>query len=110
MDSILISVKKMLGIEQDYTHFDSDIILNINSVLAVLNQIGLESPVLEITGNTETWLDLLGDRKDIAFVKTLIYSKVRLLFDPPSSAFVLDAMERQIREFEWRLNTLVGGD
>jgi hypothetical protein len=57
-----------------------------------------------ITDATQTWVDFLGDRKDLEAVKTFIYLKVRLLFDPPSSAFVLEAMERQIREIEWRLN------
>lgn len=105
MESILISVKKALGIEQDYTHFDPDIILHINSVLLTLNQIGIGPTTgFIITGNDESWVDLIGERKDIEAVKTLIYLKVRLLFDPPTSSFVLEAMERQITEFEWRLN------
>jgi len=105
VESILVSVKKMLGIEQDYTHFDSDIILNINSVLLSLNQLGIGPTTgFIITGDDETWSSFIGDREDIEAVKTLVYLKVRLVFDPPSNAFVLEAMERQIKEFEWRLN------
>lgn len=105
MDSILISVKKTLGIEQDYTHFDPDIILHTNSVLLTLNQLGIgPSTGFIITGEEDLWSSLLGEREDLEAVKTLIYLKVRLLFDPPSSAFVLESMERQITELEWRLN------
>jgi len=108
MDSILTSVKKMLGIEPEYTHFDPDVILNINSVLLSLNQIGVgPNTGFSITGSDEKWTDLLGTRIDLEAVKTLIYLKVRLLFDPPTSSFVLEAMERQITEFEWRLNVQI---
>jgi len=108
MDSILTSVKKMLGIEPEYTHFDPDIILNVNSVLLSLNQIGVgPNTGFSITGSDEKWTDLLGTRIDLEAVKTLIYLKVRLLFDPPTSSFVLEAMERQITEFEWRLNVQI---
>lgn len=104
MDNILISVKKMLGIETEYTHFDSDVILHINSVMLSLNQLGIGPTTgFMITGNDETWTDLIGDRHDLIAIKTFISLKVRLLFDPPSSSFVVDAMERQIKELEWRL-------
>ena len=108
MDSILTSVKKMLGIEPEYTHFDPDVILNVNSVLLSLNQIGVgPNTGFVITGIDEKWADLLGTRIDLEAVKTLIYLKVRLLFDPPTSSFVLEAIERQITEFEWRLNVQI---
>jgi hypothetical protein len=83
MDSILISIKKMLGIEDEYTHFDFDIIININSVLMTLNQLGV-GPVVcfSITGKDELWTDFLGDSIDLDAVKTYVYLKVRLLFDP----------------------------
>ena len=104
-NSVLTSVKKMLGIESEYTQFDTDIIININSVMMTINQLGI-GPVtgFYITGNTETWIGLIGERKDMEAIKTLVYLKVRLLFDPPSSAFVLESIQRQIQEFEWRLN------
>lgn len=104
MDSILLTIKRMLGIESQYTHFDQDVIFDINTVLMTSNQIGVgpETGFL-ITGASETWKDLLGERTDLEAVKSYIYLKVRLLFDPPSSSFVLDAMQRQAAEIEWRL-------
>lgn len=105
MTSILTSVKKMLGIEDDYTHFDPDIIININAVLMGLTQIGVgPTGGFLITGKDETWADLLGTRIDLEGVKTFVYLKVRMLFDQPASSFVLDAMQRQATEIEWRLN------
>ena len=108
MNSILISVKKTLGIEPEYAHFDPDITLNINSALLTLNQLGIgpEGGFI-VTGEAETWTDLLGNRTDLEAAKTLIYLKVRLLFDPPTSSFVLDAIERQIAQIEWRLSIQV---
>lgn len=105
MESILNSIKKMLGIASDYTHFDSDIIMHINSVFMTLNQLGIgpEQPV-QITNEMESWNKLLGDIKNLEAVKTYVYLKVKMIFDPPPNSFVLDAMKRQAEEFEWRLN------
>lgn len=104
MASILTAVKKMLGIDAAYTHFDADIILNINTVLFSLNQLGIGTEsVFAIEDATAEWEDFFGDATDLNAVKTYIYLKVRLLFDPPSSSFVIDAIERQIKELEWRL-------
>lgn len=107
MESILISIKKLLGIAEDYTQFDPDIIMHINSALMVLNQIGVgpEKPV-SITDQLNTWQDTLGDIDNIEAVKSYIYLKVRILFDPPSGS-VLEALNRQIDEFEWRLSVQV---
>jgi hypothetical protein len=105
MDSILVSIKKMLGIGEEDTNFDQDIMININTVIMFLNQLGIgPKNGFSITGSTETWSDLLGDRSDLYAVKTYVYLKVRLLFDPPSSSFVLDSIDRQINQLEWRLN------
>ena len=105
MDSILLSIKKNLGLESTYTHFDADIITYINAVLLTINQINVgPSTGFIITGETEKWNDLLGIRKDIEAVKTLITLKVRLMFDPPSSSFVIESINRQITELEWRIN------
>lgn len=103
-DSILNSIKKLLGIEKDYTHFDTDIIIHINSAISTLSQIdaGL-SKGFSITGNTETWKELIGERGDMEFIKSYIYLKVRLVFDPPSSSAVIDAIKQQISELEWRI-------
>lgn len=105
IDSILTSIKKLLGIEEGYTQFDADIVININSVFSTLFQLGV-GPVtcFSITGDTETWSDFLGDRTDIDLVKTYIYQKVRLVFDPPQTGYLIDAIKSQITECEWRLN------
>lgn len=110
MDSILISVKKSLGIEQEYTHFDPDIILHTNSALLTLNQIGIGPQIgFMISGEQETWIDLLGERQDLEAVKTFLYLKVRLIFDPPQNSFLVKAMEDQTKEIEWRLNIQAEG-
>lgn len=105
MESVLRSTKKLLGIAEDYEHFDDDIIIHINSVFMTLNQLGIgpKKPAV-ITSSMDTWEDALGDTVNIQAVKTYIYLKVRMIFDPPTSSFVLDAMNRQASELEWRLN------
>lgn len=108
MDSILTSIKKLLGIDEFYDHFDADIIMCINSAFSVLNQLGIGPPEgYVITDSTQTWTDFFGDRKDIELVKTYVYMKTRLIFDPPSSSSVIEAFNKQISEFEWRLNVAV---
>lgn len=104
-ESILNSIKKMLGIEHTDKTFDDDVTIIINSVLFGLNQIGVgDENGFIINNEDDMWVDFIGERKDIESVKTYVYLKVKLIFDPPQSSFVLDAMERQIREFEWRIN------
>lgn len=108
MDSILTSIKKLLGIAEEYEHFDSDLIMHINSVFMVLNQLGV-GPVegFSITDKTETWEDFTKNDLMIQSVKSYVYLKVRLLFDPPSSSAVMESINRQISELEWRLNLSV---
>lgn len=104
MDSILTSVKKMLGIEELYTHFDADIIFHVNSALMVLNQLGIgPDGGFSVVDATNTWSDFLGTDTNLEAIKSYILLKVRLIFDPPSSAFVVEVFERQIKELEWRL-------
>ena len=105
MESILTSIKKLLGIAEDYEHFDTDIIMHINSVFMTLNQLGVgpNKPAV-ITNHLATWKDALGDTANIEAVKIYVYLKVRMVFDPPTSSFVLEAMSRQANELEWRLN------
>lgn len=108
MDSILTSIKKLLGIEADYDHFDVDIIMGINSALMTLNQLGVgPNTGFMITSSSETWSGLLGDRLDIEAVKMYIYLKTKLMFDPPSNSFLVDATNRQVTELEWRINIQV---
>ena len=104
-DSILLSIKTLLGPGASDEHFDPDIIMHINSVLTILNQIGVgpEEGFL-ITGASETWSDYIkNDPKKFSLVKSYVYLKVRLLFDPPQSSAVISSINEQIKEFEWRL-------
>ena len=108
MDSILISVKKMLGITADYTHFDDDIIMHINSVFMILHQLGVgPEEGFMIESDRETWDEFIKDEFTIESVKSYMYLKVGLLFDPPTSSNVMEAKNRLANELEWRLNTAV---
>jgi hypothetical protein len=111
MESILTSIKKLLGIEESYEYFDSDIIIYINSALMSLAQIGI-GPIngFTISDKTTIWNDFIGDRKDLEAIKTYIYLKVRIMFDPPQIGYLIDAIKDQITELEWRLNIQVEGE
>lgn len=104
MDSILNSTKKLLGILDDYTEFDTDLIIDVNSTFMILHQLGVgPKKCFSISGSDETWEEFFEGRTDLEAVKTYIYLKVRLMFDPPSSSFVLSSIENQISELEYRL-------
>lgn len=105
IESILTSIKKLLGIEAEYDHFDQDIIMHINTQFFTLNQLGVgpETPFM-ISDASATWAEFTSDMVEYQAVKSLIYCNVRLLFDPPSSSFVLDSLHRTASEMEWRLN------
>lgn len=110
MESILTSIKKMLGIDEEYTHFDADIIMHINSVLMTLTQLGVgPSEGFAIEDDTSTWIDFIPQitTAQLHAVKSYIYMKVKLMFDPPLSSSVIESMNRQIAELEWRLNVAV---
>lgn len=108
MESILTSIKKMLGITEEYTHFDQDLIIHINSVLMVLNQLGVgPDDGFFIEDDSATWEDYLDDPTSLQMVKTYMYAKVRKIFDPPSSSTHMQALNDTINEFEWRLNVEV---
>lgn len=104
-ESILTSIKKLLGIDENYKHFDADIIMHINSVFSILTQMGVgPSNGFSISGKDETWSAFISDRPDVfSMVKSYLYLKVRLLFDPPLSSAAIESINRQISEFEWRL-------
>ena len=105
VESILESIKKMLGLLKDYTAFDTDIIIHINSVFTILTQLGVgPKEGFKITGYDETWSDFTNDKLIIEDVKTYMYLKVRLLFDPPLNNSVLESTKQLISEFEFRLN------
>lgn len=108
MESILTSIKKLLGITEEYTHFDADIIMHINSVFMILNQLGVgPTKCFYIEDDIPTWNDFIPDGQNVEAVKSYMYLKVRLLFDPPASATVMQSIEKAINEFEWRLNISV---
>lgn len=105
MESILTSIKKLLGIAEEYECFDSDIVMHINSVLMILTQLGVGPPEgFSIEDETTTWTDFVSDLTKVEAVKSYVYLKVKLLFDPPLTSSVIDSMTRTINELEWRLN------
>lgn len=107
-ESILITIKKKLGLSKDYTAFDTDIITNINTSLMRLGQLGVgPSTGFRITSHKETWDNFIGDRIDLEGIKDFIYMKARIVFDPPSSAAALQALKEEIKELEFCLNVQV---
>ena len=106
MESILTSIKKLLGLPEDYKQFDTDIIMHINSVFTTLTQLGVgPSTGFYIEDESAIWDDFLSDMVKMQAVKSYMYLKVRLLFDPNSiGSNTLASYERQIQEYEWRLN------
>lgn len=105
MESILNTIKKLLGIKEDYTEFDTDIIVQINTVFGILYQLGIKKP-FSITSADEKWSDYLTDMSKLEMVKSFMYAKVRLAFDPPTGG-LLDALKEQAAELEWRINVTV---
>jgi len=104
-DSILISVKKVLGLDSEYTAFDQDVIMHTNSALAILSQLGIGSDKgYQITDETGTWQDITEGNLLLNTVKSYVYLRVRMLFDPPTTSFLAKAMEDQLRELEWRIS------
>ena len=104
-ESILTSTKKVLNLADDYTSFDSDITMHINSVFSTLNQLGVgPDEGFMIEDKVPTWDTFLEGDPRLNHVKTYVYLRVRMLFDPPTLGYVVDAMKEQIKEHEWRLN------
>lgn len=109
--SILTSIKKLLGIGEEYEHFDVDIIMYVNSAFMNLNQLGVgPKGGFKIGSSETTWGDFVDDRLDLEGVKTYIYLKTRLIFDPPQMGYLIEAIKEQIKELEWRLNHQVEGE
>ena len=104
-DSILTSIKKLLGITEEYEHFDQDIIIHINSVFMILNLLFVvSSNSFSITDKSAVWSDFISEGTNLESVKSYIYLKVRLLCDPPTTSAVMESMNRMISELEFRLN------
>lgn len=109
MESILTSIKKLLGIEAEYTQFDTDIIIHINGALMTLRQLGIgPDSGFRIMNDLETWESFLGEGADYEAAKIFVFIKVKLAFDPPTSSAAIEALKRQADEYEWRLQ--VQGD
>lgn len=105
-DSVLISTKKILGIDEDYSAFDLDIVTHINSVFATLSELGLGPELgFMIVDEDDLWSDFFEDIR-LNSIKTYVYLRVRLLFDPPSTSYAITALEKQAKELEWRLNVV----
>ena len=103
-ESILTSIKKLLGITEEYEQFDPDIIMHINSVFMILTQMGVgPSKGFRIIDKTAVWSDYMTDDQNLDSVKSYIHLKVKLLFDPPLSSSVMECMKQLISELEWRL-------
>ena len=104
MDSILDSVKRMLGIDEHYEAFDEEIIMNINAVFMILRQMGCgPASGFSITGNSEMWSDYISDISLLECIKPYVYQKVRSTWDPPSSSITMNALSSSIQELEWRI-------
>ena len=104
-DSILVSIKKLLGIEAEDTSFDTDLIFHINTIFIVLSQLGVVDSTdqpFSIVDQTKTWTSLNLPNK-LLLIRTYMFMKVKLIFDPPSQSFVLEAYTRQVTEFENRI-------
>lgn len=105
-ESILTSIKKLLGIDENDISFDADVIIHINSSFMILNQLGVgPENSFSITDKNSVWNDFMPDSNKIELVKSWMHLKVKLIFDPPSSSTVIESMNKLINEFEWRILT-----
>lgn len=105
MESILTTIKLMLGITEECKHFDIQLIPHINKALMRLSQLGVgPAKPVRIASNSDTWSKLLVESEDLEGAKDYIYLEVKKVFDPPTSSFVLDAMQRESDKLEWCLN------
>lgn len=107
-ESILNSIKKLLGPSASDEHFDQDIIMNINASISILTQIGLgPSEGFMIEDDGAIWCDLIGDAKNLELVKTYVYLKAKMVFDPPSSGTITESYNKIISEYESRISYIV---
>ena len=107
-DSILDSVKKDLGLDPTYTHFDQDVIMGINSSFSILNQLGVgPKDGFSIEDNTAVWTDFIPDENYMEFVKSYVSKKTKQFFDPPQTGPLASALDQVLKELEWRINIAV---
>lgn len=103
IESILDSIKQMLGIDTEDTNFDRELVIYINGALMVINQLGVGPSGYTIKDKLNTWDEFLVDRTDLELVKTDVYLRVRLIFDPPQNSFLVNSIKEQIAEYDWRI-------
>lgn len=109
-DSILKSIKSYLGIADDDSSFDLDVLMNINAIFSVLYQIGVGNRVVFISSEEDTWSKMFEDYADLlGLIKQYTFMKTRVLFDPPTNSFVMDSLNKQIQETEWRIKEQAEG-
>lgn len=103
-DSILLSIKKKLGLDPEFKDFDVDVTIAINTALSILQQLGVfgEAP-FSITGEEQLWSQFIPDGRNLETVKSFVFIRTKLLFDPPQSSFVLSSYKEQLKELEWRI-------
>lgn len=110
MDSILNSIKKMMGPGLDYNAFDTDLIIHINTVFSILTQLGVgPKNGFIIQDEDDVWSDFVDDDRTIEMAKSYIYLKCKLMFDPPQNSFIVNSYEKLCSEYEWRLNVSADG-
>lgn len=106
-NSILNTIKKMLGLADDYTYFDTDIIVAINTALSELHQIGIGSEPFAISGTTQVWSDFIGNNTVLEMAKSYVYLKAKMIFDPSANSTILKAQQDMLAEYAWRINVAV---
>lgn len=110
-DSILNETKKVLGVAEDYEAFDIDILMHINSVFSDLNQLGVGPKAgFQIVDKEDTWATFLGNDPRLNSVKTYVYLRVRMIFDPPGTSYLINSLNKQAEELAWRLNVVKEND
>ena len=107
MNNVLQTIKKVLGIANEDISFDQELILYVNSSLGILHQLGIDDDLSNVIIDKDTsWTELFGERDDLEIVKTYIGFRVKSMFDPPTNSASIEALNRIIAEFEWRLNNM----
>ena len=103
INSILDSIKDLLGIDSEDKSFDSALIMHINGAIMITHQLGVGPRGYKIQNRDNVWSELLLNRTDLEAVKCAIYYRVRLIFDPPQNSFLVNSINEQIKEYDWRI-------
>jgi len=107
MGIILVDTKRLLGISPDDTSFDLELTMHVNSVITILTQLGVGPETGFVITPATPWTEFIGERKDLEIIRSYIYLKVRLLFDPPQNSFLVKSIDDQCKEYEWRIEVQV---